>query len=71
MHSTSSVITSTEQQDTEQEGFMEIAMAPYESGFEIVSSHSAVTGGHKLNIISFLFILNTLHQYMYNLYSLF
>jgi hypothetical protein len=55
MRATSSVITSTEQQDTEQEGFLEIATASYESGFEIVPSHSAVAGGHKLNIISFLF----------------
>ena len=70
MRTTSSVMTSTEQQDTDQEGFMEIAMAPYESGFEIVSSHSAVAGGNKLNIISFLLTLTTLHQYIYYLYSL-
>ena len=55
MRATNSAITSTELQDTEQEGFMEIAMTPYESGFEIVSSHSAVAGGNKLNIVSFLF----------------
>ena len=67
MRATSSVMTSTEQQDTEQEGFMEIAMAPYESGFEIVSSHSAVAGGNKLNIVSFLFTWTTCPQYIYYL----
>ena len=71
LRATSSVITSTDQQDTEQEGFNEIAMAPYESGFEIVSSHSAVAGGNKLNIIFFSLTLTTLHQYIYYLYSLF
>jgi hypothetical protein len=53
-------MTSTEQQDTEQEEFMEIAMAPCESRFEIVSLHSAVAGGHKLNELDYINI-STIH----------